>query len=477
MRADAPPARLGNYEPLIDLAAGGMGTVHVARHVGAAGFERLVVLKRVHRHLLQNKEFYDMFVDEAKVASLIRHPNVVPVIDVVEERGELFLVMDYVESLSFHALWTAARDAGERLPVPVVVRIVADVLSGLHAAHEATDMQGRSLEVVHRDVSPQNVIVGIDGTSRLIDFGIAKAARRLTVTSGGVLKGKFGYMSPEQLKQLRVDRRADVFAAGVVLFEALTGKKPFPQDDEDALLALLLGDVEDPSALSPDVPPKLDAVVQYALARDRDERFQTAQAFLQALETAVPPAPPREVARYIQRLGADLLSRRRTLLHRILENRAAATPAPIPAEDTSVGVSRTTVNEGSGRVVRTLGGGTIATPRLPLVPRSVAVGGAVALVAVVTILFATRGVRSDAGSADVNAGASTDAAASAGASARTEPVAAASSAQPTPPTSPPSAEASATATSRPAPGSGATPRPPAVKQKPSGDLKPNPYGP
>src|SRR5262249_49915079 len=149
-------------------------------------------------------------------------------------------------------------------------------LSGLHAAHEVTDMQGNPLDVVHRDVSPQNIVVGVDGTSRLIDFGIAKATKRLTVTSGGVLKGKFGYMAPEQLKQLAIDRRADVFATGVVLYEALTGKKPFQgEDDGDVLLALLLGEVPPPSKWVPGIPERLDAVVQYALAPDRSERFQT----------------------------------------------------------------------------------------------------------------------------------------------------------------------------------------------------------
>src|SRR5262245_49962151 len=139
--------RLGNYEPLLELAAGGMATVYLARHLGAAGFERLVVIKRVHRHLLKDREFYDMFVDEARVASIIRHPNVVPVIDVVEAEGELFLVLEYVESVSFDTLLEACRESETRLPPPVVTRVVSDVLSGLHAAHDATDMHGAKLDV------------------------------------------------------------------------------------------------------------------------------------------------------------------------------------------------------------------------------------------------------------------------------------------------------------------------------------------
>jgi len=320
--------RLGNYEPLLQLASGGMATVYLARQAGAAGFQRLVVIKRVHRRLLKDREFYGMFVDEARVASLIRHPNVVPVIDVVEADGELFLVLDYVESAPLSGLLAAAANDGDLLPPAVVARIVADVLAGLHAAHEATDMQGRKLEVVHRDVSPQNVIVGVDGTSRLIDFGIAKATRRLTVTSAGVLKGKFGYMAPEQTKQLPLDRRADVFAAGIVLYEGLTGHRLFDGDEGDIVLSTLLAEIPDPSTLVPGLPSKLDAVVQSALARDREERFQTASAFLVALETALPPAPPREAAEWVARYAGKLLEKRREELKIALEQRSeSAEPA------------------------------------------------------------------------------------------------------------------------------------------------------
>jgi serine/threonine-protein kinase len=322
--------RLGNYEPLLQLASGGMATVYLARQAGAAGFQRLVVLKRVHRRLLKDREFYGMFVDEARVASLIRHPNVVPVIDVVEADGELFLVLDYVESAPLSGLLAAAAAEGELLPPAVVARIVADVLAGLHAAHEAMDMQGRKLDVVHRDLSPQNVIVGVDGTSRLIDFGIAKAARRLTVTSAGVLKGKFGYMAPEQTKQLPLDRRADVFSAGIVLYEGLTGHRLFDGDEGDIVLSTLLAEIPDPSTLVPGLPEKLDAVVQTALARDREERFQTASAFLVALETALPPAPPREAAECVARYAGKLLERRRDELRVALEQRSES-PAP-PSE-------------------------------------------------------------------------------------------------------------------------------------------------
>ncbi|MGH7298775.1 MAG: serine/threonine-protein kinase, partial [Polyangiaceae bacterium] len=194
----APQLQLGNYEALLQLATGGMATVYVARQIGAAGFERLVVVKRVHPHLLSNREFYDMFRDEARVAAMLHHPNVVPVTDVVEADGELFLVMEYIDSVALSTLEKAAADLGQRLPPAAAVRVMIDALSGLHAAHEAHDMRGNRLEIVHRDVSPQNIVVGIDGSSRIIDFGVAKARHRLTETKSGSLKGKYGYMSPEQ---------------------------------------------------------------------------------------------------------------------------------------------------------------------------------------------------------------------------------------------------------------------------------------
>jgi serine/threonine protein kinase len=307
--------RLGNYEPVLQLATGGMATVFVARQIGAAGFERLVVVKRVHRHLLSNHEFYDMFRDEARVASLVRHPNVVPVIDVVEADGELFLVQEYVESTALSTLWKAANDAGKPLSPAVVVRIIADTLAGLHAAHEAVDMRGHPLEVVHRDVSPQNIVVGVDGGSRLIDFGVAKARHRITETKSGSLKGKYGYMSPEQTKAQPLDRRADLFSAGVVLHEALTGKRLFQGENEyDTLRRIVEGPIPSPSSMGAPVSPDVDAVVAKSLERDPEKRFQTAAEFLEALEHALRPATPREVTMALDvHCGARLTDRREAL--------------------------------------------------------------------------------------------------------------------------------------------------------------------
>lgn len=325
----------------MELASGGMATVFVARQRGAAGFERVVVVKRVHRHLLRDRTFLDMFLDEARVASSIRHANVVSVIDVVEGDDELFLVMDYVESTALSTLWRAAMEMGERLPTPVAVRIVADMLAGLHAAHEVLDMRGQPLHVVHRDVSPQNVVVGVDGVSRLLDFGIAKAAHRIVETQSGSLKGKIAYMAPEAARGEDLDRRADIFAAGAVLYEAVTGQRLFEGENElDTLRRVSEAHFVAPSLVAPGLPPALDAVVARALAPLREQRFPTAAAFLEALEHAVPPAHPREVQACLERLcGARIATRRaelRALVEGTTEPRvsrlSSSTPMPVPQE-------------------------------------------------------------------------------------------------------------------------------------------------
>jgi len=328
------PGQLGDYEPLLELASGGMATVYLARHVGAQGFERLVVIKRVHRHLIGNREFSDMFIDEARVAALIRHPNVVPVINVVETGGELFLVMDYVESVSLSSLLNAhtklyGNDHGA--PPRIAARIMADSLAGLHAAHEATDMRGVPLSLVHRDVSPQNIIVGTDGTSRLIDFGIARAATRLSETKTGSLKGKIAYMAPEQAQGGAVDRRVDVFASGVTLHEALVGKRLFRgENDLDTLRRILESPIPAPSDLVPDIPRALDDVVFRALERNPHARFATAADFLDALERAITPATPREVASFLRDNCGERLLARTGELHRVLEETGSRPQVVLP---------------------------------------------------------------------------------------------------------------------------------------------------
>jgi eukaryotic-like serine/threonine-protein kinase len=350
-----PRFQLGSYEPLIELASGGMATVYVARQIGAAGFERLVVLKRVHPHLVKDKEFTNMFRDEARLASLVRHANVVSVVDVVENDSELFLVMDYVESTSVATLMRRVRNAKDRLHPAVASRIVCDVLAGLHAAHEAVDMRGLRLDVVHRDVSPQNIIVGIDGTSRLIDFGIAKAQNRLTETRTGSIKGKLGYMSPEGAHGQQVDRTADIFSTGVVLFETMTATRLFHgENDLDTLRRISEAAVPSACGIIPMLPPPLDHVLSRALARDPAHRFPTALDFMAALNRIVPPAPAHEVAATMQHFcGQHLEQRRSDLLLRLEGKVDTVRLISHDPESIQSGVLRAAEQPGTGQRIAT----------------------------------------------------------------------------------------------------------------------------
>jgi eukaryotic-like serine/threonine-protein kinase len=324
----SPRVRLGPYELLLDLASGGMASVILAIHRGAAGFERLVVVKRVHRRHLDNQEFRHMFRDEARLASSIRHANVAGVIDVIESEGELCLVMEYFESLSLASLVRAASDRNLRLSPAVASRILSDTLAGLHAAHEAADIRRHRLGIVHRDVSPQNIIVDTGGVSRVIDFGIAKAETRITHTKSGFVKGKLGYMSPEQVEALPVDRRSDLFSTAVVLFETLSGRPLFSTDDEfETMRKVLAGDLPDLREAISGLSSDLETVLRKALSRAPADRFQTALLFQEALERAAPPAPAHEVGALVTELARDeLVSRHDKLLSMLGEELEKISP-------------------------------------------------------------------------------------------------------------------------------------------------------
>jgi serine/threonine-protein kinase len=333
----APGRRIGNYELLVELASGGTATVGIAIYRGAEGFERLVVVKRVHRFLTKDREFMTMLLDEAKLASSVRSPHVVPVIDVVRADDEVVLVMDYVEAAALAQLVKEAARDGKRLPIAVVSRIACDVLLGLHEAHEAVDLRRQPLGIVHRDVSPQNVLVGVDGIARVIDFGIAKATSRAATTRAGVIKGKCAYMAPEQVDGLPVDRRADVFAAGIVIWEALTGQRLFKgEDDFDDMKRVMRAPIPPPSSIAPECGPDVDVVLSHALARPLEERFQTARAFARALEQAIPPAPARVVGEHVAAICGTELGYRHSRLQALLGDeldkispRAPARPPPV----------------------------------------------------------------------------------------------------------------------------------------------------
>jgi eukaryotic-like serine/threonine-protein kinase len=301
----------GRYALYGPIASGGMATVHFGRLLGEAGFARTVAIKRLHGELVETPEFVSTLCDEARLASRIRHPNVVATLDMVTDQSELFLVMEYVPGASLHELQAAMLVAGTMVAPKVATAVLAGVLHGLHAAHDATDELGEPLGIVHRDVSPQNVLVGADGLARLLDFGIAKGKGRLQKTRAGQLKGKVGYMPPEQILGEEPDRRSDVYSAAVVLWELLTGRRLFEGPDNFNLIPKIIeADLDPPSAIVPEVPRPLDAIVMRALNRAPDARYESARAFAVALEDAVGVATQREVGDWVQKVAAEPLGER-----------------------------------------------------------------------------------------------------------------------------------------------------------------------
>jgi serine/threonine-protein kinase len=328
----APGRTVGRYALFEEIASGGMATVHLGRLVGPVGFSRTVAIKRLHPQFAKDTDFVAMFLDEARLVARIRHPNVVPTLDVVQEESELLLVMEYVQGETLSRLLRRSRALNQRPPVPVVATVLVGVLHGLHAAHEATGESGEPLMIVHRDVSPQNILVGPDGVPRLLDFGVAKATQRLQSTRDGQVKGKLAYMAPEQVSSDDVDRRCDVFAAGVVLWEALAGKRLFEgQTDARIMQQILHADIPPPSLVAPEVSPELDAICARALSRDRAGRFTTAREMALALEKATPLATASDAGAWVELLAHEVIAERAARVAEI-ESRSDVFIKPAPAE-------------------------------------------------------------------------------------------------------------------------------------------------
>jgi eukaryotic-like serine/threonine-protein kinase len=337
---------LGRYRLYDEIASGGMASVYIARLVGPVGFSRTVAVKRLHAQFAKDPEFVAMFLDEARLAARIRHPNVVSTLDVVALSKELFIVMEYIQGETLSRLSRAVRNIAERMPLPIVSGVFTDALDGLHAAHEATDEHGELLHIVHRDVSPHNIIVGRDGIARVLDFGVAKAAARVQTTREGQVKGKFAYMSPEQLGSQPVDRRADVFAASIALWETLTGQRLFAAEEPAAVLVrVMTAPIVAPSTLVPDLPHELDAIVLKGLSRDREQRFATTEQMARALEAVVAPARPAEIGKWVGRIAGEVLAVRARRIAEIESQSSDLAPkapadviitpsAPPPAEAT-----------------------------------------------------------------------------------------------------------------------------------------------
>ena len=288
--------RTQRYQRLGPLASGGMGTVYLGR-MTAGGTTRTVAMKVMHPHLADNTDMVAMFLDEARVATRLRHPNVVGVLDMDMLGDELVIVMEYVEGITLAEMQSALRLRGKELPIGFAARIVSDALTGLHEVHELLDEKSEPLGLVHRDVSPHNLLIGSDGVTRVTDFGIALAAGRLATTRpDGTVKGKLQYLSPEQVGRKPVDRRVDVFAAGIVLWECLTycatGQRLFEAPTEAETVTRVLRDpIAPPSMTRPEISLELDEVCLKALERDPERRYRTAAEFGEALRSAIGPLP------------------------------------------------------------------------------------------------------------------------------------------------------------------------------------------
>lgn len=332
------PRRLGRYELMHELARGGMGVVYLARLRSVGGFSRLVAVKQCLPEHTRDKDFVAMFLDEARLAARVHHPNVVPTLDVENNADGLYFAMEYVEGERVVDVIRASIAKMGAVPIAIALRILVDALHGLHAAHTLEDSDGAPLNIVHRDVSPQNIVVGYDGLTRILDFGVARAERRLTRTLiGGIPKGKLAYMAPEQLLEQPLDARADIFAAGIVAWELLSGARLFDANTEALLVAQVMElRIAAPSSRRPELSAALDEVILTALARDANQRFASAQAFAEALERCgVAPASHQIVAKYVRDVLATQREQKLALRRRI-----EAMPAlPEPAQSAEPRVS------------------------------------------------------------------------------------------------------------------------------------------
>lgn len=422
---------IGRYALYDEIASGGMATVYFGRLLGPVGFSRTVAIKCLHPQFAKDPAFVSMFLDEARLAARIQHPNVVSTLDVVQTDGELFLVMEYVQGESLSRLIRRVQKMQGRIPPKVALSIASGALYGLHAAHEARSERGEPLGIVHRDISPQNVMVGVDGGARVLDFGVAKAAGRLQTTNDGQLKGKVAYMAPEQILGQAVDRRTDIYAASVVLWEALTGRRMFEAENPASLMNQILESrPEMPSRCAPGIPQAIDSIVMRGLSREPRIRFSTAREMAMAIEAVAAIATTREVGDWVSATAGDALQFRAEKLAEIesvssivpMEVLAAAPPRPPLTSASSI---PSDASQGTGLSLSTTGFASRVRSgnKTFFIIGGVALGGL--LVGIVAALILTSGQPQPAQSGTNPGTVDTDAAAtpSATASASAEPAA------------------------------------------------------
>jgi serine/threonine protein kinase len=279
------PTRFGKYLLIDQISRGGMAEVYLGKAIGAHGFERMVALKRILPLIAEDPDFQTMFIDEAKISSSLTHANIGQVYEFGQIGATYFLTMEYISGKDIRRIRSRLAERKRHMAVPMALYIAGQLCQALDHAHRLTNLDGESMQIVHRDISPPNVVVSYQGAVKLIDFGIARARSRITRTRTGKLKGKFAYMSPEQVEGVPLDHRSDVFSAGSLLFEMLTHQRPFRGDNEIAVMnAIRDGSCPPPSAVNPDVPLAVDEIVLKALTRDRDQRYQWASEFSQAIQ-------------------------------------------------------------------------------------------------------------------------------------------------------------------------------------------------
>jgi serine/threonine-protein kinase len=314
-----PVTPFGKYNLIGKLGHGGMAEVFLAYVAGPAGFRKLVVIKRLHQQLEEEPGFLDMFMDEARLAARLNHPNIVQCFEVGDVLGSHFIAMEYLEGQGLDRIRRHSVRSETKIPERLVIRILVDALEGLHYAHQLKDFDSSPLCIVHRDVSPQNVFVTYDGMVKLLDFGIAKATTHVVETRTGVVKGKFAYMAPEQARGSDLDHRADLWSMGVVLWEALANRRLFKgQNDLATLNQALVGSVPDIKEFSPDTPEDLVEVTRRSLARDANERYQNAREMKKALELAAHAGPGlaarNDVAEFVRAMFGEVLEQHRKVL-------------------------------------------------------------------------------------------------------------------------------------------------------------------
>ncbi|WP_426745223.1 protein kinase [Myxococcus faecalis] len=367
----------GRYELLRKIAIGGMGAVYLARQKGPVGFQKLLVVKRLLPHLSEDDEFIEMFLDEGRIAAHLNHPNIAQIYDLGDVDGQYFIAMEYVHGEAVGPLGLRAQQRKLTIPLGLKCRIIADAAAGLDAAHNARSPSGRKLALIHRDVSPQNVLVGYNGGVKLIDFGVAKASGKFSQTVVGTIKGKHAYMSPEQARGEPLDHRSDIFGLGTVFYELLTHQRLFKRDTEIATLKAVVGTkIVPPSEVMPDIPKALDAIVLKALARKREERFASAGEVQLALDEFLVQqklhATPAHLAAFMQDTYSEELEEERlaaepTVIHydpRLAARQQAAAAAAAAGDTAGSGQRPTARPTPAGTPARKPGGSSASAPAM-----------------------------------------------------------------------------------------------------------------